>query len=157
MKIKVLHIGPTDVPFVRQGIEHYLQRLVHYARVEMICLPETKPGKGVSPNQQKEMEGQSIINRLSGDDMAVLLDERGKRMTSAGFSVYLQKCMNRGVRNLTFITGGAYGFSDEVYNRVPEKISLSEMTFPHQLIRIIFLEQLYRAFTILKGEPYHHV
>jgi 23S rRNA (pseudouridine1915-N3)-methyltransferase len=105
----------------------------------------------------KEQEGNLILRHLADSDTAILLDERGKQMTSQAFSEYLQRTMNRGVRNLTFITGGAFGFSDAVYDRVKERISLSSMTFPHQLVRLIFLEQLYRALTILKGESYHHL
>lgn len=157
MKIKILNTGPTEVPFIREGIDHYLQRLIHYAPVEVICLPGTKSGKGVLPDRQKELEGLLILKKIGRDDIAILLDERGKQMTSTGFSTYLQKCMNRGARNLVFIIGGAYGFSEEVYKHVPEKLSLSGMTFPHELIRLIFMEQLYRAFTIIKGEPYHHI
>jgi 23S rRNA (pseudouridine1915-N3)-methyltransferase len=157
MQIKVLNIGATDVPYLQEGIDHYLKRLVHYIPVEMICAPEIRAGKSASPDHRKEMEGNLILHHLNLKDTAVLLDERGKQMTSRAFSDYLQQFMNRGVRTLTFITGGAFGFSDAVYARVNERISLSSMTFPHQLVRLVFLEQLYRAFTILKGESYHHI
>ena len=156
MKIKVLNTGPTDIPFLREGIDHYVKRLAHYIPLEMICTPEIKAGRSASPDYIKEQEGNRILRHLDGVDIAVLLDERGKKMTSAGFSEYLQQYMNRGVRNLIFITGGAFGFSNAVYEHVSERISMSSMTFPHQLIRLILLEQLYRAFTILKGESYHH-
>ena len=156
MKIKVLNTGVTDVPFLQEGIDHYLRRLAHYIPVEMISTPDIKAGKSASPDYIKEQEGKLILRHLAGSDMTVLLDEHGKQMTSAGLSTFIQRCMNRGVRNLTFVTGGAYGFSKDVYEKVQEKISLSSMTFPHQLIRLIFAEQLYRAFTILKGESYHH-
>lgn len=157
MKIKVLTIGATDVPYLQEGIDQYRKRLTHYIPVEMICIPDIRAGKSASPDHMKEQEGNLILRHLDDADTAVLLDERGKQMTSKAFSEYLQRTMNRGVRNLTFITGGAYGFSGAVYDRVKEKISLSPMTFPHQLVRLIFLEQLYRAFTILKGESYHHI
>jgi 23S rRNA (pseudouridine1915-N3)-methyltransferase len=157
MKIKVLNTGTTDVTYLREGIDHYLKRLSHYIPVEMVCTPDLKAGRSASPDYIKEQEGKMILKYLAGTDMAVLLDEHGEQMTSEGFSEYFRRCMNRGVRNLTFVTGGAYGFSGEVYNRVNERISLSSMTFPHQLVRLIFAEQLYRAFTILKGESYHHI
>ncbi len=157
MKIKVLNTGTTNVSFLREGIDHYMKRLSRYLPVEMVCTPDVKAGKPASPEIIKEQEGKHILRHLEGSDMPVLLDEHGRQMTSAGFSEYLQRCMNRGVRNLTFVTGGAYGFSKEVYDKVPERISISPMTFPHQLVRLIFAEQLYRAFTILKGEPYHHI
>ncbi|MBN2274280.1 MAG: 23S rRNA (pseudouridine(1915)-N(3))-methyltransferase RlmH [Bacteroidales bacterium] len=157
MKIKVLNTGATDVPWLREGIDHYMKRLKHYIPVELVFTPEIKARKAASPDYTREQEGQMIMRYLADTDMAVLLDERGKKMTSAGFSEYLQRCMNRGVRNLTFVTGGAYGFSKQVFDHVGERISLSAMTFPHQLVRLIFIEQLYRAFTILKGESYHHI
>jgi len=157
MKIKMLAIGATDVPYLQEGIDQYRKRLAHYIPVEMICIPDIRAGKSASPDHMKEQEGNLILRHLADADTAILLDERGKQMTSQAFSEYLQRTMNRGVRNLTFITGGAFGFSGAVYDRVKERISLSSMTFPHQLVRLIFLEQLYRAFTILKGESYHHI
>jgi len=157
MKIKMLAIGATDVPYLQEGIDQYRKRLVHYIPVEMICIPDIRAGKSASPDHMKEQEGNLILRHLADADTAILLDERGKQMTSQAFSEYLQRTMNRGVRTLTFITGGAFGFSGAVYDRVKERISLSSMTFPHQLVRLIFLEQLYRAFTILKGESYHHI
>jgi 23S rRNA (pseudouridine1915-N3)-methyltransferase len=156
MKIKVLTVGATEMPYLQEGIDRYLKRLMHYIPVEMICIPEIRAGKSASPGHMKELEGKVIMRHLSVADTAILLDEQGIQMTSQAFSEYLQQYMNRGVRTLTFITGGAFGFSGEVYDRVKERISLSSMTFPHQLVRLIFLEQLYRAFTILKGESYHH-
>jgi 23S rRNA (pseudouridine1915-N3)-methyltransferase len=157
MKIKILTIGATDVPYLQEGIDQYLKRLMHYVPTEIICTPEIRAGKSASPDHMKEQEGNLILRHLTQTDPAVLLDERGKQMTSQAFSEYLQRYMNRGVRTLTFITGGAFGFSGAVYDRVKERIALSSMTFPHQLVRLIFLEQLYRAFTILKGESYHHI
>lgn len=157
MKIKMLAIGATDVPYLQEGIDQYRKRLVHYIPVEMICIPDIRAGKSASPDHMKEQEGNLILRHLADADTAILLDERGKQMTSQAFSEYLQRTMNRGVRTLTFITGGAFGFSGAVYDRVKERISLSSMTFPHQLVRLIFLEQLYRAFSILKGESYHHI
>jgi 23S rRNA (pseudouridine1915-N3)-methyltransferase len=157
MKIKVLTIGTTDISYLQEGIDQYLKRLMHYVPVEMIGLPGIRAGKSASTDSVKEQEGNLILRHLASTDTAVLLDERGKQVSSQAFSEYLQQHMNRGVRTLTFITGGAFGFSDAVYDRVKERISLSSMTFPHQLVRLIFMEQLYRAFTILKGESYHHI
>jgi 23S rRNA (pseudouridine1915-N3)-methyltransferase len=157
MKIKLIAIGATDLPYLQEGIDHYLKRLVHYIPVEMLCTPGIRALKSGLPDHMKEMEGKLILRHLADSDTAVLLDERGKQMTSQAFSQYLQQYMNRGVRTLTFVAGGAYGFSDAVYDQVKERISLSSMTFPHQLVRLIFMEQLYRAFTILKGESYHHL
>ncbi|MBN1416196.1 MAG: 23S rRNA (pseudouridine(1915)-N(3))-methyltransferase RlmH [Bacteroidales bacterium] len=157
MKISVLNIGATDIAYLQEGIDHYLKRLKHYIPVEMTYVSATKAGKSATPDFVKEKEGSAIIRHLAGVDVAVLLDERGRQMTSEGFAKYLQQIMNRGAKSLVFITGGAYGFSNEVYDRVNERISMSSMTFPHQLIRLVFLEQLYRAFTILKGESYHHI
>jgi 23S rRNA (pseudouridine1915-N3)-methyltransferase len=157
MKIKVLAIGPTELSYLQEGIEQYLKRLMHYVPVEIICTPDIRAGKSASPDYIKEQEGNILLHHLSVTDMAILLDEHGKQMSSQAFSEYLQRYMNRGVRTLTFITGGAFGFSRAVHDRVKERLSLSSMTFPHQLVRLIFLEQLYRAFTILKGESYHHI
>ncbi len=112
--------------------------------------------RNISEKTQKENEGKIILSALANYDYKVLLDERGKMLGSPAFSGFLQNAMNRGTRNLAFVTGGPYGFSEEVYQAVPERISLSGMTFSHQMIRLIFLEQLYRAFTIIRGEPYHH-
>ena len=157
MKIRILNIGATEPAFLQEGIDHYLKRLVHYIPVEMIYTPEVRAGKSASPDRMKELEGNLILRHLALPDLAVLLDEHGKQMTSQALSEYIQRFMNRGVRTLTFITGGAFGFSGAIYDKVNEKISLSPMTFPHQLVRLIFIEQLYRAFTILKGESYHHI
>ena len=157
MQIKVLNIGATELPYLREGIDQYLKRLKHYVPVEMINTPRIRAGKTASPEHTKEQEGNLIIRHLTGSETAVLLDEHGKQMTSQAFSQYLLRYMNQGVKTLTFITGGAFGFSNAVHDRVKESIALSSMTFPHQLVRLIFLEQLYRAFTILKGESYHHI
>lgn len=157
MKIKLINVGDTDLSFLREGIDYYLKKITHYVPTEIIDLPGIKAGKTTGTEQLKKSEGNMILKYISPADIPILLDEKGKQFTSVGFSVYLQQWMNKGVKNLTFITGGAFGFSKEVYNRVNEQISLSAMTFPHQLVRLIFLEQLYRALTILKGEPYHHI
>jgi 23S rRNA (pseudouridine1915-N3)-methyltransferase len=122
----------------------------------MICLNEPKNLRSLPEQLQKESEGKLIIPAIEKSDRRVLLDVGGRQMDSEAFAGFIQQCMNRGTRNLAFIAGGPYGFSDEVYQKVPERISISAMTFSHQLIRLIFVEQLYRAFTIIRGEPYHH-
>jgi len=156
MKITVLNIGRTGESWLRDGLAVYENRLRHYVPFQMIYLQEPRQVKNQSEKTQKEQEGKIILSALAGFDQKVLLDEKGKMLNSAGFSVFLQNAMNRGTRNLAFVTGGPYGFSEEVYQAVPDRISLSEMTFSHQMIRLLFLEQLYRGFTIIRGEPYHH-
>jgi 23S rRNA (pseudouridine1915-N3)-methyltransferase len=156
MKITVLNIGRTGESWLRDGLAVYENRLRHYVPFQMIYLQEPRQVKNQSEKTQKEHEGKIILSALAGFDQKVLLDEKGKMLNSAGFSVFLQNAMNRGLRNLAFVTGGPYGFSEEVYQAVPDRISLSEMTFSHQMIRLLFLEQLYRGFTIIRGEPYHH-
>ena len=156
MKIALLNIGRTGESWLRDGLAKYENRLRHYVPFEMVYLQEPKPAKNQSEKIQKENEGRIILSALANFDYKVLLDERGKMMSSAVFAGFLQNAMNRGTKNLAFVTGGPYGFSEEVYKAVPERISLSEMTFSHQMIRLLFLEQLYRGFTIIRGEPYHH-
>lgn len=134
----------------------YLDRLKHYAPVGVFYLPDLKSTKGLSPKQVKEKEGEQILAKIAESDHLILLDEKGKTFTSVEFSDFLNKKMSTLQGDLVFLVGGPYGFSEEVYKRAAGKISLSSMTFSHQIIRLIFLEQLYRAFTILKGEPYHH-
>jgi 23S rRNA (pseudouridine1915-N3)-methyltransferase len=156
MKIAFFNIGRTAESWLKDGLAVYETRLRHYVPFEMLYLPEPKPAKNQSGKMQKELEGKVILSALSGFDYKVLLDEKGKMLSSVAFSGFLQHAMNRGTKNLAFVTGGPYGFSEEVYQAVPERISLSEMTFSHQMIRLLFLEQLYRGFTIIRGEPYHH-
>jgi 23S rRNA (pseudouridine1915-N3)-methyltransferase len=155
MKIAVLNIGRTAETWLKDGLAIYENRLRHYVPFEMVYLQEPR-SKNLSEKMQKENEGRIILSALANFDYRVLLDERGKMLSSSAFSGFLQNAMNRGTKNLAFVTGGPYGFSDEVYQAVPERISLSEMTFSHQMIRLLFLEQLYRGFTIIRGEPYHH-
>jgi 23S rRNA (pseudouridine1915-N3)-methyltransferase len=156
MKIAVLNIGRTGESWLKDGLALYENRLRHYVPFEMVYLQEPRQSKNQHEKIQKEHEGKIILSALENFEHKVLLDERGKMMGSAGFAGFLQNSMNRGTRSLAFVTGGPFGFSDEVYQAVPERISLSEMTFSHQMIRLIFLEQLYRGFTIIRGEPYHH-
>jgi 23S rRNA (pseudouridine1915-N3)-methyltransferase len=156
MKIKVVCIGKTGKSFLIEGEYEYLKRLKHYAHVEKIELPDIKNAKKLSENQVKIEEGKLLLNQIQSGDQVFLLDENGKTFDSVGFSSFMQKRFNQGGKAIVFIIGGAYGFSQEVYERAQGKISLSSMTFSHQMIRMLFFEQLYRAFTILKGEPYHH-
>jgi len=157
MKIKLLLIGKTDEEYLKQGIDKYISRLKHYINFELVVIPDIKKTKNLSIQQQKQKEGEYLLNQISSGDFVILLDEKGKDYTSVGFSKLLQKHLNSGIKNLVFIVGGPYGFSDEVYQKSNQKISLSKMTFSHQMVRLIFTEQLYRSMTILKGEPYHHL
>lgn len=156
MKITLLAIGKTNTKYLQEGIEQYIKRLSHYIPFEFKILPDVKTTKGLTQEKQKEMEGQMFLNCIQSGDVVVLLDEKGKEMTSREFSVYLDKKMVTVAKNLIFVIGGPYGFSQEMYNRANEKLSLSKMTFSHEMIRMFFIEQIYRAMTILKGEPYHH-
>ncbi len=156
MKIKVLAIGKTDDKNLQALIGKYEKRLRHYVGFDMEVIPDVKKAKSLSTEEQKRLEGESILKKLQPGDLLVLLDERGKEFRSLGFAQYLQKKMNAGTRNLVLVIGGPYGFSEEVYSRANERISLSKMTFSHQMIRLFLVEQIYRAFTILRNEPYHH-
>ena len=156
MKIKLLLIGKTDSDILSKGVDDYLKRLKHYIPFEMSIIPDLKNTKNLTESQQKQKEGELILNFIKSGDFVVLLDEKGKEYTSVEFSGFMEKQMISGLKNLIFIVGGPYGFSDEVYKKCNSKISLSRMTFSHQMVRLIFTEQLYRAMTIIKGEPYHH-
>ncbi len=156
MTIKLLTIGKTDDAAMQGLINTYVNRLGHYNKFELEVIPDLKKTKNLSVDQQKAAEGKQILDRLSTSDFVVLLDENGKQFTSEGFSGYIQKRLNSGMKQLIFIIGGPYGFSEEIYSRADGKLSLSKMTFSHQMVRLFFVEQLYRAFTILRNEPYHH-
>jgi 23S rRNA (pseudouridine1915-N3)-methyltransferase len=156
MRISFINIGKTQETFLKEGLAYYENRIRHYAPFELVTLNPPRLGRTTPEPVQKEAEGKILLSALAQVDYPVLLDERGKAMTSQGFATFLQQAMNRGTRCLGFVTGGPYGFSPEVYDAVPERISLSGMTFSHQLVRLVFLEQLYRGFTIIRGEPYHH-
>lgn len=156
MTIKLLTIGKTDDPALQSLIDTYSNRLVHYNRFELEIIPDLKNTKNLSVDQQKTSEGKLILDKLNPSDFVVLLDENGKQFSSEDFSEYIQKRLNSGMKQLIFIIGGPYGFSEEVYSRANGKLSLSKMTFSHQMVRLFFVEQLYRAFTILRNEPYHH-
>ncbi|RIW18500.1 23S rRNA (pseudouridine(1915)-N(3))-methyltransferase RlmH [Algoriphagus lacus] len=156
MQIKLIAIGKTDHPAIQRLIDEYSSRLEHYVRFEFEIIPDLKNTKSLSESAQKEKEGELILKKVQNSDELILLDERGKTFSSVEFSEYLQKKMNSGLRQLIFLIGGPYGFSEAVYSRANGKISLSKMTFSHQMVRPFFIEQLYRGFTILKNEPYHH-
>ena len=157
MKIKLLLIGKTDESYLKQGIEKYTKRIKHYLSFDFITIPDLKNTRNLSEKQQKQKEGELILNQLNPADFVVLLDEKGKEYSSVDFSVFIEKQMISGLKNLIFIVGGPYGFSKQLYERSNIKISLSQMTFSHQMVRLIFVEQLYRAMSIIKGEPYHHI
>lgn len=157
MKILFLVIGKTDESYLDTGILKYIKRLEHYVPFEMKIIPDIKNRKTLTEEQQKKAEGELILSNINIGDDLVLLDENGKTFSSVAFSQWIEKQMNIGSKRMIFVVGGPYGFSKEVYAKAKFKISLSEMTFSHQMIRLIFVEQLYRAFTIIKGEPYHHV
>lgn len=156
MKIKLITIGKTDRQEIKALQDLYTQRLERYVNFVELNIPDLKNTRKLTEAQQKEKEGALILKELQPGDKLVLLDENGKMFTSVGFSDYLQKEMNSGLKQLVFVIGGPYGFSEEVYRKAQGKISLSKMTFSHQMIRIFFIEQLYRGFTILRNEPYHH-
>jgi len=156
MNIRLIAIGKTDNKALQQLMDDYMKRLSFYVKFELEIIPDLKNAKNLSEVQQKEKEGELILSKLSPTDQLILLDENGKSFGSVGFSEELQKKMNSGIKTLVYVIGGPYGFSREVYNKAQGKVSLSSMTFSHQMVRLFFIEQLYRAFTILKGEPYHH-
>lgn len=156
MNIKLLAIGKTDNKALQQLMDDYMKRLSFYIKFELEVILDIKNAKNMSEAQQKEKEGELILSKLSLTDQLILLDENGKSFSSVGFSEELQKKMNSGIKTLVFVIGGPYGFSQEVYSKAQGKISLSAMTFSHQMVRLFFIEQVYRAFTILRGEPYHH-
>lgn len=156
MNIKLIVVSKTDVPYLQTGIDEYVGRLKHYCDFELVVIPALKNLGKASSEEVKEREGQLILKQVEKSDMVVLLDEHGKEYGSVEFSEYLQKQMNTGIRTLSFVVGGAFGFSPAVYVAAQHKISLSRMTFNHQMVRLFFVEQLYRAFTILRHEKYHN-
>tara|TARA_B110000977_G_scaffold139427_1_gene176952 strand:+ start:563 stop:1036 length:474 start_codon:yes stop_codon:yes gene_type:complete len=156
MEIQLICIGKTDDPDLQKLISNYENRLKHYIKFTLLVIPDIKDAKNLSKEQQKTKEGELIENQIRISDVVVLLDENGKEFSSLGFSEYLNKKMSSGCKRLIFIIGGPYGFSKTLQQKYKAKISLSQMTFSHQMIRLFFVEQLYRANTILKNEPYHH-
>lgn len=156
MKILLLCVGRTRDAVIEKAISRYCERLTHYVGFQIQTLPDIKSSAKVSEQQQKDKEGQSIIAALQPTDRVVLLDERGRQLTSREFSADIESQMNRGLKRLVFIVGGPYGFSPAVYDRADAMLSLSRMTFSHEMVRLFFVEQVYRAMTIMRGEPYHH-
>ena len=156
MKILLLVVGKTDEDYIFDGVDKYRDRLKHYIGFEYEEIPDLKNRKTLSKNQQKKQEAHLIFSRLKMGDKVVLLDEKGASFRSVEFSKYLQKKMNSGIKRLVFIVGGPYGFDNSIYIKHQAKLSLSKMTFSHQMVRLFLCEQLYRAMTILKNEPYHH-
>lgn len=156
MKIKLIVIGKTDEAYLSEGIKKYFDRVKHYCSFELQTIPDVKLGKKNNVKIQKEKEGELILKQLKKSDFLILLDEKGIEYNSVGFSHFLQKRMNTGM-DITFVIGGPFGFSDGIYERANNKLAISQMTFSHQMIRLLFVEQLYRSFTILKGEKYHHL
>jgi 23S rRNA (pseudouridine1915-N3)-methyltransferase len=156
MNIKLLAIGKTDDKHLLSLIEQYQKRLSFYIKFDLEIIPDIKNVKNLAEKQQKEKEGELILSKTSASDHIILLDENGKNYSSVDFADFLQKKMSSGIKTLIFVIGGPYGFSDAVYERANGKVSLSKMTFSHQMVRLFAIEQIYRAFTILKNEPYHH-
>lgn len=156
MTIELIVIGKTDSKEVAALVETYLKRVNHYCRFALTTLPDVKNTKSLTVKQQRTLEEEALLRQFADGDFVVLLDEKGTEMRSVEFAYWLQKRMNSGVKRLVLVIGGPYGFSEEVYNRADGLLSLSRMTFSHQIVRAIFAEQIYRAFTILSNEPYHH-
>ncbi len=163
MNIKLIVIGKTVKGFIDEGVNEYFSRLKHYINFSIEVINDVKNAKSLSSTQLKELEGESLLNffeknqlTAKNSSLVILLDEHGKEMKSTVFAEYLQKQMNLGLKNLVFVVGGAFGFSDNIKDKFKDKISISQMTFSHQMIRLLFTEQLYRAFTIIKNEPYHN-
>jgi 23S rRNA (pseudouridine1915-N3)-methyltransferase len=156
MKVSFLQLGKTDQNYISEGQKKYADRVKHYVSFEIVTIKEIKKSKSQDKANYKKAEGLEILKHVSKDDYVILLDEKGKEYSSLSFAANINNKMIGGCKKLLFISGGAFGFSDDVYKRANEQISLSKLTFSHQLVRLIFLEQIYRAFTIIKGEPYHH-
>jgi 23S rRNA (pseudouridine1915-N3)-methyltransferase len=156
MKTTLLTIGKTDESYLKAGVEKYVKRLKHYTRLTIIEIDDLKNAKVLTQDQQKVKEGELILKKIAPLDHVVLLDENGARLSSREFAGYIEKKNLSAINHLIFIIGGPYGFDRQVYQRADDKLSLSEMTFSHQMVRLFFVEQLYRAYTIIRGEPYHH-
>ena len=156
MKIELIIVGKTDSDWIKQGFDVYQKRIAHYISFNSTILLDIKNRKNLSERQQKEQEGNLIIKQIQNSDFVILLDENGSQYDSVQFSAFLQKKMNSGIKRLVFVIGGPYGFSSSLYQKSNQKLSLSKMTFSHQMVRPFFVEQLYRAFSILNNEPYHH-
>lgn len=156
MKLTLLTVGKTTTDFLNKGISLYSSRIAHYIPFEIQSVADLKNTKSLTREQQKEKEGEALLAAIQPSDIAILLDERGKEMTSREFAELIDRYAVQGIKRVVCVVGGPYGFSRDVYQRANAKLSLSKMTFPHEMVRLIFVEQLYRAMTILRGEPYHH-
>ncbi len=156
MKITLLVVGKTDKTYIKEAVAEYQKRLKHYIGFDIEVIPDVKKAKNITDKIQKIKEGENILARIGAGKEMHLFDEGGKMYSSKEFASFLEKKMVNGVRELIFVIGGPYGFSDDVYKTAVSKISLSKMTFSHQMARLLCVEQIYRAFTILNGEPYHH-
>ena len=156
MNIKLIVVGKNEQKYLKEALDIYIKRLTHYINFELVVLPDVKNAKNMSVSELKDKEAELILKHSAKADKVVLLDEKGKEFSSMEFSKYIEKQMNASLKTLAFVVGGAFGFSEKVYSQANEKLSISKMTFSHQMIRLLFVEQLYRAFTIIKGEPYHN-
>ena len=156
MEVKLVTVGKTDVPWVREGLDLYVSRLRHYVPFTLVEIPQLKNVSAFSQEQIKEKEGELILKQVAPGETVILLDERGRQYRSVEWADWIQRQLSMGGKGLVFVVGGAYGFSQKVYDRSNGLVSLSKMTFSHQMVRTVFAEQLYRAFTIIRGEPYHH-
>lgn len=156
MNIKLIVVGKNEQKYLKEALDIYIKRLTHYINFEIVVLPDVKNAKNMSVSELKDKEAELILKHSAKADKVVLLDEKGKEYSSVEFSKYIEKQMNASLKTLAFVVGGAFGFSEKVYSQANEKLSISKMTFSHQMIRLLFVEQLYRAFTIIKGEPYHN-
>lgn len=156
MNIKLIVVGKNEQKYLKEALDIYIKRLTHYINFELVVLPDVKNAKNMSVSELKDKEAELILKHSAKADKVVLLDEKGKEYSSVEFSKYIEKQMNASLKTLAFVVGGAFGFSEKVYSQANEKLSISKMTFSHQMIRLLFVEQLYRAFTIIKGEPYHN-
>lgn len=157
MKILLVQVDKTQDSYIAEGVDVYMKRLKNYVQMEVATISVPKSVRQRSVNEQKTEEAKLIMDVISADDVLVILDEAGKEYTSAAFSSFIAQKQNASVKRLVFLIGGPFGFSDVIYGRANNKLSLSQMTFSHQMVRLFFTEQLYRAFTILKGEKYHHI
>jgi len=156
MKVTLFNIGKTDKLFIKEAISDYHKRIGFFVDFSIVDLPDVKLAKNMNPQQIKQKEGEALMKFILKADICILLDEKGVEYTSRGFSEWLTKILNQGSKHIAFVTGGAFGFSEEIYKLAHYKMSLSKMTFTHQLVRLVFVEQLYRSFTIIKGIPYHN-
>jgi 23S rRNA (pseudouridine1915-N3)-methyltransferase len=156
MKIALLQIGKTTDKNISEVFDLYSGRIRKYSAFDVITIPELKNTKNMAIQEQKKMEGKKILQIVGSDDFVVLLDERGKEMRTVEFARWMEKMFMLPGKRIVFVIGGPWGFSDEVYERADSKMALSKLTFPHQLVRLLFIEQLYRIYTVIKGEPYHH-